>query len=511
MSRSAFILLFFYICCFPGCSTWGKNDESGQGKTISGSGKKQTLIIKDSEGVPRWRATLRAHKFEMLNPRVGFPGISPDFRHFAFGRWSYEKKEAIRTVIDGKEGKEYDSIGECGFSPDSKRFFYAAEENEEYFIVLDGKEGPRYEEEILYIVFSPDSKRIAYRAERDDKEFVVLDGKEFMSHEFQMEDIFFSPDSRHFVHCGRDNQATTLYLDGRKVASASELKYCTLTLFSPDSQKLFYKYKKDRKWFAVFGKEEFGPFDEVEHILAQISPDSKRIAFPAKRGDDWFMVTSSKEYGLYENWCGGPLFSPDSKRLVFSACVKGRKVAVLLDGKQGDVFDSIQHKTFSPDGRHFAMSAKRDGKYHLIVDGVKKYEYDFIGDVLYSPDSKRLATTARKGDKSFVVVDGREGKSYDNIRRAYFSPDSKHLAYWAGVEAEKETILVIDGHETLRFKGSTWPVHFTDDNRIRSAAFHYIGQDSPKPIEQHSQESFRKEIQNVRVVLFEMREIDEKK
>ncbi|MEW6416877.1 MAG: hypothetical protein AB1480_02010 [Nitrospirota bacterium] len=49
------------------------------------------------------------------------------------------------VVVDGKEGKKYDGIGALIFSPDSKRVAYQAIEGDEWFVVVDGKEGKRYD------------------------------------------------------------------------------------------------------------------------------------------------------------------------------------------------------------------------------------------------------------------------------------------------------------------------------------------------------------------------------
>ena len=83
-------------------------------------------------------------------------------------------------VVDGKEGKQYDTIG-CGplvFSPDGRRFAYTAGAGGKGFVVVDGKEGKPYNDFGVGPIFSPDSRRIAYSSRADNKWFVVADGKE---------------------------------------------------------------------------------------------------------------------------------------------------------------------------------------------------------------------------------------------------------------------------------------------------------------------------------------------
>ncbi|MDL5502050.1 MAG: hypothetical protein QSU88_02435, partial [Candidatus Methanoperedens sp.] len=69
------------------------------------------------------------------------------------------------------------------FSPDGKRIAYAAREGDKWFVVVDGKEGKRYDDILKHTpVFSPDSKRIAYAAREGNKWFVIeetTDGNKF--------------------------------------------------------------------------------------------------------------------------------------------------------------------------------------------------------------------------------------------------------------------------------------------------------------------------------------------
>ena len=67
------------------------------------------------------------------------------------------------VVVDEKEDKQYDGIGERTliFSPDSKRVAYAAIKGNKWCVIVDGKEDKQYDGvgEGAFI-FSPDSKRM---------------------------------------------------------------------------------------------------------------------------------------------------------------------------------------------------------------------------------------------------------------------------------------------------------------------------------------------------------------
>jgi hypothetical protein len=99
------------------------------------------------------------------------------------------------VVLDGKPGKEYDCITNVSmsFSPDSSRFAYRGEygrplldEGSTALYVIDGVEGKKYDT-VGKFVFSPDNKRTAYVAKKRKKDLVVLDGVELDLHEIIVE------------------------------------------------------------------------------------------------------------------------------------------------------------------------------------------------------------------------------------------------------------------------------------------------------------------------------------
>ena len=85
------------------------------------------------------------------------------------------------VVVDGKEDKEYDSIGKGSliFSSDSKQVAYVAQTNDNWFVVVDGKVEKKYDGISKgSLIFDPDSKHIIYVALSGSKWFVVIDQKE---------------------------------------------------------------------------------------------------------------------------------------------------------------------------------------------------------------------------------------------------------------------------------------------------------------------------------------------
>lgn len=103
------------------------------------------------------------------------------------GRWA--------VVIDTTEQKPYDGINQLTISPDGSRVFYAGGVSkrrvfvpgtlvssfrdviDKWAGVVDGKEGKIYDS-VNYVTFSPDNRRVAYAARLQDRTLVVVDGVE---------------------------------------------------------------------------------------------------------------------------------------------------------------------------------------------------------------------------------------------------------------------------------------------------------------------------------------------
>jgi len=189
------------------------------------------------------------------------------------------------------------------------------------------------------------------------------------------------------------------------------------------------------------------------------SPDCTRTAYRAVNygenppaGNKWFVVIDGEEGDEYQT-ADEVTFSPDSKH-----------VAYMADG--GVYLDRVQVKSpggtvceddgllFSPDSEHLVYVVELNSKKSVVVDEVPDKQYDKIGTIVFSPDSNHLAYGAKTGNNWFIVVDGIPGKPYDSIENIVFSPDSKHLAYVArvGLGRSAPRFVVLDGVEGEQYE-----------------------------------------------------------
>jgi WD40 repeat protein len=126
---------------------------------------------------------------------------------------------------------------------------------------------------------------------------------------------------------------------------------------SPDSKRVGYSAKADKKFFIVIDGKAEKQYDKVG--LVQFSPDSKRVAYAAQAGNKQIVVVDGREEKQYDyNIDFGlsfsvPIFSPDSKRVAYRTGIGDKSFAV-VDGKEGKQYDRVYFPIFSPDSKRMA-------------------------------------------------------------------------------------------------------------------------------------------------------------
>lgn len=189
-------------------------------------------------------------------------------------------------------------------------------------------------------------------------------------------------------------------LDGRRVA------YIT---YAGDKQFVtvdYMKYVRDKQ-SEIVESQGGEPYDSIGPDTLAFSPNSQRVAYVAQKRH---------------------------KRLGISVGVKMMVVVMEYSHrgwseKEETLYDVIGKGSllFSPDSRRVAYSAQLRNKWFMIVDRKEEGPYDGIlaRPLTFSPNSQRLGYTVKVGSKMFAVVDGKGEKSYDcqaTIRR------TRHIA-----------------------------------------------------------------------------------
>jgi WD40 repeat protein len=247
------------------------------------------------------------------------PTFSPDGRRFATADTTHDRL-AWWVVLDGTRGEAYDLVGDLRFSPDSRRFAYAAMLGHDplkgkEFMILDGVRRKVYDS-VWEPTFSPDSRRFAYAAasysdESDAREFVVLDGVKQTACR-HVWDPTFSPDSRRFAYALSPGHLVFVVLDG---VHHRPYDYAWELTFSSDSKHFAYAAESGDKSFVVVDGEPRQKLDRVGCVRSGDGTDGALFVWYGWVGE-WALIEVGDEDipHLEPAW-----FLPGSKLYRFTA------------------------------------------------------------------------------------------------------------------------------------------------------------------------------------------------
>ena len=386
--------------------------------------------------------------------------FSPDKNRVAYkakkdGKWF--------MIVNDRISEAYDYVGSFDFSPDSKQLAYAAKKDGKWFLVVNGQKDKNYYDGVSLITFSPDSKKLVYVAKKGTKEFVVINGKEGKEYDDIFWDPTFSLDSKQLAYGARKGKKMFIVVNNQEGKPYDRVRYI---IFGPDSKKLAYIADKEGKELVVTNGKESKAYESVENLT--FSPDSKRLAYVTRKEEKegmnpWlreYVVVVNDQEGKVYNAIENLVFSPDSEKLAYVAGyleeneILVKKFFVVVDGREGKIYSKIvlfgptvEKPLFSPDSKQLVFVAwdeyeTPDGFHEtrrfIVIDG-KEEEVSYTIDsstLTFSPDSKKLAYVASQREKSFVVVTGQKGKEYDKIWGISFSSDGKYIIYGAKIGNE---------------------------------------------------------------------------
>lgn len=434
--------------------------------------------------------------------------VSPDSQHIA---WVDVTATPHRVVLDGQPQKPY--VGafptSLKFSPDSKRFAYAAKtgsaKEQVPLAIVDGIAYPQLYDigssaDLTFFHFSPDSKHVVLFAVDGDprkgfKAVAIVDGKLGTRHDGDFSDLgaVWSPGSRHWagtlINAATRKQRVVIddvpqqEYDEIMVSNvavvkndqfkntkqhAAELMKHDIS-FSNDGEHHTYAARRGSTAVLVLDGKELVTDDTLIRRLpngtmdggfgqVRISPDGKDVSYVVRdsnRGKAW-RVVFGKKHTEYPYLDIGNALSADGKRFAYFAKPDLDHRRAVVDGVEGKDYDAPlldarpSDLQFSPDGSRFAARYRKGSKTVIAVDGVEGPEFDDLWGFGFSADGKRYGYSAKRGKQQLAVIDGTEGKAYAELnsrRGPGFSPDNRRAAYWAYFNGEEGGV-VVDGIES---------------------------------------------------------------
>jgi len=308
--------------------------------------------------------------------------------------------------------------------------------------------------------------------------------KEFWSMANPESDYSFDPESLRFAARAKQGKNWVLVVDGKEKGTFDGIES---VLIGPQGQHVIYSAKRDTKWVKMMDDKEIGPaFDKLGAGFWFFGDAGlEHYAYAAQRGEKWLMITDGKESPEFAE-VGSPRFSAKAKHLTFSASLGPKKWVMYVDGNKGPEFEDVGPPVFSPDGERLAYRGKRSkDREVLVLDGKEMSEFDYgdhpvnnvpgfgvpkefdsSGQPVFSPDSKHWAYRAKRdGKHEAVILDGKEGPDFEQVGRPFYSHDGQHLTYWAR-RGKKQDLFVLDGKEGPQFEEIFGPAFSPEGRRF---------------------------------------------
>ena len=337
--------------------------------------------------------------------------LSRDGRRVAYaamidGKW--------RMVVDGKEGRVFDTLGTPRISPDGKHVLYDAQQGDRWYIVVDDivKGGcPSYFDKN----FSSDSKHVVYieNIAGDDSmhRVVISDLKlnKLFERELRTENTVYSEDkSRMAVVAGvRDKkQLVVMSLDNPgTVNEGAFFDVIAFPAFGMDGKSVAYIAEKEGKRYLVLnGNEERLPDGEVGEPPA-IRPDLKGAAVIMRTANGfYFHQTGGVDKTAAQRYeeAAFPSFNKSGNSYVYAAR-NGSRMFYVVNGKESPAFDKVLTPMFTPDGRKIVGRVRKDGKRFVVVvdengQVVRQHpDHEMVFNPVFTADGKSVAYGVKDG------------------------------------------------------------------------------------------------------------------
>ena len=388
-------------------------------------------------------------------------GISPDNRRFH----AVIKRGGKEVLATGqRESRAYDRIGAVLYNAQSTRLALVASRNGQQLVVLDGIESVPYDRiDGRDLRFSPDGRRFAFPAERSQQQFIALDGREIGPFEDVL-GLAFSPDQQLvYAHMFRRNGRWIVLCGNHQSPEYPRISGSRGVTFSPDGKTWTYQAVLKGEFLNIVdGAQTLTYPGNGNELRAKpvFSADGRHVMFPnaGMNGSIEAQFVDVGDPNIKETiHADKVLFSQDFRHRAAVERAADGTYAVRIDGREWQLGGaSAPNVHFSVAGEHFAIQLNAatlgEKESNLLIDGNPAPAEHRASDFVFSPDGNHWAYTARvQGDRvrNIVVRDGKQIHSFSstgNQTRLAFSPDNRHLAY-AVAHGPMSWALAVDGEE----------------------------------------------------------------
>ncbi len=373
-------------------------------------------------------------------PSVMWQGKSPDHRQdvevrtHGSGQW---------VELDGERMGPYSGVASYSvvFSPKGGHLAFPALRDSSWFVVLDGREGPRWDG-IGQLVFSPDGSQLAYAATRGDDWFVVRDSIISIPADSLLSDsLKFSPEGDRLAYGAWTDGILRVVVDdypGRPLFGVG-------TMFFDQAGNLFYVAHDSYGMVFVGNEITLGSHTAIAWPTA--SQDGDRWAYAASDGGPWFTVVNGQMGPPYPH-VHGLVFEPGNGRFAFVAGDDKEEI-LIVDGRAGRSWKKLVEPIFNSEGGHLGYIALVDTMAVVVIDGNAIGAHEEADDLVFNPRGDRYAYMGTDGDLMAVYHD--QGVHPFPLLiggSLVFSRDGDHWGCLAGDPGRQQLFLAVDGSET---------------------------------------------------------------
>ena len=319
----------------------------------------------------------------------------------------------------------------------------------------------------------------------------------------------FAEDGSHYAFRGTLDAAGRdwrIEVDGEEVARAPFLGPLA---FSPDGAGLGFWEARDDEGVLVrldtsSGKrwKSHRPVSLLEGAagVPHFSRDGKRMVATARGSDGSVLMLATrggcKAAADAKGWITAPQLAPNGREFAYvlfdelgdpprSFAVRGKK-------RLGNAQDQAGFGRYSPDGKHYAYTVRKDGLAGLAIDkdSSAKTVYYAVIEVAWDEASERVAYVASYDGPSLVTSNGEQyeegggmwfvvnravgsdsgedGPGFVQVADPVFSPAGDRLAYRA--RRGLRWLVVVDGQESEVYDEVGPPVFSSDGTRVAFGA-----------------------------------------
>jgi hypothetical protein len=190
--------------------------------------------------------------------------------------------------------------------------------------------------------------------------------------------------------------------------------------FASNGKDTAYKIKKGDKWSVLFGNVESKEYDYVSGAV--FSSDGTQFAFSAENaGQAYVVVNNTQEINAYQK-AGYIVFNSTGTIIAFVASKSTNSYVIITSavgssittpatetqsyeqiGTATDINGNIVSIIFSPDGEEVAYIIEKDGGVCIVVDGEEGEVYDSITNLTLNDDGT-LTYSAEDENQIITII-----------------------------------------------------------------------------------------------------------